>query len=387
MSPGKIKLAKRNFRDLWNGLNSRVEVLGDIRLAAFLTQHWFTEPVCLASVGIPSEQEFLALNSLADPLSSFVILSTDSFDNKRAAIKQFSDRATLLDFDIRTQVADLTLPGRWAQLLPALAVKNIGLSAFDAGWAIKEPTFWDNMRKFILESKSIVYMRGALDYRHPGASVRFLRSIPDDCPIELIAATRTSLWFGPSGEDASSLRKALATCGQFGDLRCVGDVDEAIVVENTWSDNWVQDDGRSPRAVYVGQVQDQSSIDYRSGWAAPEPDGRWTDGKKATLRVALPEGAAKPKRISICGNAWVSKVDLSQTVYVGVGPEPERWVEQRFEHGGDIRVINLDLATADAVEKFITVHVRVEKPGRPSDFGDPDSRVLGFKFRSLSIYT
>jgi hypothetical protein len=64
-----------------------------------------------------------------------------------------------------------------------------------------------------------------------------------------------------------------------------------------------------------------------------------------------------------------------------------KWVEQRFEEGGGIKTVYLDVKKSDTVDNSITLHVKVQKPGRPADFGEPDFRVLGFKFRALSLFT
>lgn len=379
----------KNFRHVWSRLRGSLHEVADIRLEAFITQHCLPQPYCVASIGIPSEHEFLALNSLVDPSASFVLLASEPSDQSRAKVKELTDLAVQGGFESRTQIADLTLPGRWAQLLPALAIKNVGVLRIEARWALKEPSFWENLRSFVTATGSVVCIRGALDCTRADLSLGFLRSVPAKCPVDLIASTRTSLWFAPAGDAARLLRETLRSSGIAEPAALEPDTaDPCAFVENTWVADWPDRDGRVPLTIFNVNNPHQLGIDYVTGWSSPESDGRWTDGDVAMVKVTPPAGAPTARRIAIMGNAWIPRSDdPCQIIRVGIGHEPAKWVEQRFEEGDGIKTVYLDVKKSDTIDNSITLHVKVQKPGRPADFGEPDFRVLGFKFRALAVFT
>ena len=382
-----LSTRKKNFWNVWDGVREGADALADIRLAGFILQHFFTtEPVSVASIGTPSRAEFLALNALVGPTASYVVLGTDPSAEYRSRLNELNNLLAHDGYETHTQIADLALPGRWPKLLPALAIRNVGILGLDARWAVTEPSFPDTLRDFVRATEAVVYVRGALDYKHPDISVRFLRSIPAGSGMDVVAATPSSLWLAPAGA-APVLREMLNSSGLFGADDTKSALDAPIVLENDWLEGLVSQDGLLPRKLYSGSRDEASGLEFGPGWASAETDGRWTDGSEATATITLPPGAPGAKAITISGNGWVPPDDPTQLVKLGVGRNPKSWTELHFANGADIKSVHIELTPADVANNSIALHVKVKKPGRPSDYGAPDSRVLGFKFRELGLFT
>jgi len=367
-----------------------VDELDDVGLAGFIVQNWFTkEPVSVASIGAPSEPEFLGLNSLVDRSASVVVLGVDRSPGNHERIGELSGLAEREGFEVRTQSADLTLPGRWPQLLPALAARSVGILGVDAAWAASELKFWDNLRSFARPSGALVYIRGALDFRHADLTVRLLRGIPAAADIQLIASTRRSLWFA-SGDGAPGLRAVIRASGIFQPPSIAGAEppapDAPVVVEESWEADSLDVEGRFP-LLFVRGGRPGAGARFGPGWSSGEPDGRWTEGAEATFTITPggePPGAA---RLAVSGNGWIPPGDGPQVVQVGLGPRPKRWTELSFANPSEIKAAVFDLAGSDFVDGALDIRVKVRKPGRPSDHGEPDSRTLGFKLRTIGLFT
>jgi hypothetical protein len=382
---------KKNFWNLWDGFQGSADALGDIKLAGFILQHWFTRgPVSVASIGMPSRAEFLALNALVDASASFVVLGTEpSSPAYGVRLNELGDLARHEGYDSRFLITDMTLPGRWAELLPAIAIKHVGLVGINARWALFEPKFWDHLSAFIAASKRVVYIRGALDFEHPDISMGLLRSMPAESGIEVIAATPSSLWFGPVGE-AAALREVLTSSCLFGRRsQEAGDsgAQTPIVVHNDWTADVVDHEGRFIRKLFNSASDVDDGLEFGVGWASPEADGRWSDGAEATATIPLPPGVTAARRLSITGNGWVPPNGSSQLIELGIGRTPKRWIELQFVDGAEIKSAVLEVMPSDIVNNRITLKIKIRNPGRPSDYGNPDSRVLGFKFRALALFT
>jgi len=378
---------KSNFRNVCGGFGRGVHGVGDIRIAGFMLQHGFADgPVSVATVGMPSRVELLAFNALVDPSASFVVLGTDPSPEYRSRLNELTNILDQERFPIRTQIADLALPGRWARLLPALSPMPVGILGLDANWALSEPKFWENLHGFVAESSAVVYVRGALDFKAPDHSVAFLRSMPADCELVMFAATPNSLWFAPSADTAVALRSKLRSSGLFGTDRSAEAPDQTVIVDNDWSPNMVDEAGRFPRKLYLSVQEQPEGIEFGSGWAAPESDGRWTDGDKSVMIITPPEDVAAIT-LAITGNGWVPPTDELQWVDFGVGKDPKKWARLEFADGGEIKTIDVRLSPDDVTGDSIILQLKIRAPGRPSDYGEPDSRVLGFKLRAVSLFT
>ena len=382
---------RKNFWDIWNELQGpEVTPLGDIKLAAFILQHWFTqEPVSTAWIGMPNVTEFLAISAVVQPPASVVVLGTDLSPEYRSGLSNLSDLLARYHLPTQTQIADLTVRGRWSKLLPALSPKHIGVIGVDARWALSEPLFWKELRNLTEESRSVLYIRGALDFRHPDVSIRLLRSMSADAGVTTIAATPSSLWFAPEG-DAAALAQKLQSCSVFAPSANSEDDTDGLVTSiayNDWAPHFVSGDGGVIRKLYQCNKMTESSIQFGTGWSEAEPDGRWTEGNEATATLTLPQGTTAASGLVVQGNAWVSPGGEPQRIEFGIGATPKKWTELDFYDNAEIKSCNLKLEPADTGKDEIKVHIKVAAPSRPSDFGEPDSRMLGFKLRTFSLFT
>src|SRR5271170_1913590 len=170
---------RNGFSTIWRELEGReVDVLGDIKLAAFILRHWFTaEPVSAAWIGVPNVAEFVAISALVQVTASVVVLGTDLSPEYRLHLNSLGDHLNRYGLTVQPQIADLALRGRWSKLLPALSAKHVGVLGVDARWTLSEPTFWSELCGLARESRSVLYIRGALDFRQPDVSIRLLQSM------------------------------------------------------------------------------------------------------------------------------------------------------------------------------------------------------------------
>jgi hypothetical protein len=269
--------------------------------------------------------------------------------------------------------------------LPALAVQPIGVLGIDAEWAAAEPTFWSNLTTITREIEPIVYLRGVFDFRRPTIGMSLFASMPPESGVEVIAATPTSVWLAPAGASAAGARELLLSSGVFsGGERSTGASQAPVIIEG--ARDLVRPDGRFPRAVYRGS-SGAHGLAYVSGWSNPEPDGCWTEGPSATVTAVIPAGEVPPTYIEIAGNAWLPANEPAQIVEFGVGRKPTAWTEMIYSDESEILVTKLGISAADVSGGKVTVQVRPKKPGRPSDHGGTDTRMLGFKFRTLAFFT
>lgn len=382
---------KKSFLSLWNELGDRgSDVLGDVKLAAFILQHWFaSEPVSAAWIGMPDVSEFVAVGSLMGAGASAVILGTDTAADYRSRINVLSGLFTSNRFPAQPVTADLAVGGRWSRLLSALSAKRIGVVSVDARWALSDPLFWGEVSDLMRDSGSILRLRGVLDFRTPHVGIEVIRAMKADAGTALIAATPASLWFAPEG-DAAALAEALGSSSLFepGDkpARDAGGL-AMTVAYNDWTPYFVSSGSRIIRKLYRCQAGNEPDIAFGAGWSNPEPDGRWTDGEEASVTLMLPANGAAARGLSVRGNAWVPPAEGPQRIGFAVGLSPTEWREFEFDDNGEIKTCDLDLEQSDSGRDEITLHIRAGAPGRPSDFGEPDSRLLGFKLRTISLFT
>jgi len=378
------------FSNIWREVQGQAVDLGDIKLAAFILRHWFTaEPVSAAWIGIPNVFEFVAISSLIDEAASIVVLGTDLSPEYRVRLNSLGDDLARYGLSAQPQIADLTLRGRWSKLLPALSAKHVGVLGVDARWTLSEPTFWSELAALAKESRSVLDIRGALDFRQPDVSIRLLQSMGADAGVTPIAATPSSLWFAPEA-DAAALAKALQSCSLFEFGTNPDDAANGLMMSvayNDWTPYFISGDGRIIRKLYRCNQAVDAGVDFGLGWFAAEADGRWTDGEAATAIISLPQDVTKASGLSVQGNAWVSPEGGPQRISFGIGAAPKTWTELEFDNNAEIKSCDLKLDPADADGNEITLHVKVAAPSRPSDFGEPDARMLGFKLRTFGLFT
>ena len=383
--------ARHCFSDIWRELEGRnVDVLGDIKLAAFMLRHWFTdEPVSAAWIGMPNIFEFVAISALVQDAASIVVLGTDLSAEYRVRLNSLGDHLRRYGLSAQPQIADLTLRGRWSKLLPALSAKHVGVLGLDAKWALSEPMFWSELCDLVRDSRSVIYIRGALDFRQPDVSIRLLRSMDASTGVVPVAATPSSLWFAPES-DAAALARTLQSSALF---EAGGDAEDdagglvTSIAYNDWLPYFVSRDGHVIRKLYQCNHATEMGIDFGLGWHLAEPDGRWTDGEEAMAVIALPAGVTAASGLTIRGNAWVSPGGEPQRIAFGIGAKPTKWTELEFDDNAEIKSCDLALDPSDLGQNEIALNVKVMAPSRPSEFGEPDSRMLGFKLRTFSLFT
>jgi hypothetical protein len=383
---------RRNFRDVWEHCIDGSDDVADVSLAAFVLQHASKSgSSSVGYIGIPSNAELRALNSLVPSQASLVIAVPDLSGKPRIHVNALIHQLEQEGYESRIRLADLTLPGRWPRLLLALAATDIGVVSLDARWASNEPEFWLNLGSFARTSESVFCVRGALDFEHPDVAIAFFRSMPADSGIEVIAATCTAIWFAQSGPTAATLREMLRTSGMFTNPSVCGDVqaDAPVVACGSRMTALITlgDEGQFPRAVYtVSEETGRAGLEFVEGWSSPEADGCWTDGDAATVMVTLPSADRAAKRLFFTGNAWVPPNAKTQVIEFGVGTSPTKWHKMSFVPE-EIKTIEMQLPTTDKATNRSILQIKVDKPGSPSNFGDTDQRMLGFKLRALTLFT
>jgi hypothetical protein len=287
------------------------------------------------------------------------------------------------------QFADLTIAGRWPQLLNAIAKTSIGILGVDAHWASGEPRFWASLEHFMKDGKSLTYIRGMFDYQNPQSSFSLIRSMPAHWDQSVVATTPGSIWFAQEAENAARIRDILRQSGMFPEAVTSSDGELAegpVVVRGERYLERVDRAGRFPRAVLFTNDRHGAEIAFTSGWSTPEADGCWTDSKESVIKARMPSSMLGPPTfVTISGNAWVGP-NKDQIVEVGLGNEPSEWIELEFADSQQIRTFTLDGAELKTPSGSLEIRIRVRNPGSPSDYGEPDKRLLGFKCRAISFF-
>jgi hypothetical protein len=389
----KLNLKTKTLYDFIDLFGEDCETAGDIRIAGFLIEHGFaSRSTSVGLIGASPQSEVMALNALISPPANLVALGiashVDQYGYLTSLIKQIEGSG----FELRLQSADLTLPGRWPNVLDAMARTDVGILGIDARWAASEPGFWQTIQSFMKSHISFVYMRNMLDYEHPEFSFPFIRSMPTDCSLDMIATTPGSVWFASNPSSGAATRDLLRSSGLFA-RRVASDSDFAIsldaptVISNESVADVIGKDGRFARIVLTSNASMADGLEYATGWSTVEPDGCWTGAQEAIIKLRLPANLGPQTTLCISGNSWIRPDTPEQVIKIGVGKDPVEWVEMRFADSETISTatINLNGATNDV--PTVAVTVKVGAPGRPSDYGGSDTRLLGFKFRSLSIFT
>src|ERR1700722_4191829 len=205
----------RNFSRVVDMLLEDGNTTGEISLAAFLIEHAFVDRTpSIGAIGSLPLSEALAFNSLVSQEATFVVLGYGSLDGKRGTSADLARQIERCEFEVHAQFADLTLPGRWPQILTAMARTRVGILAIDANWGSVQPDFWKSLQQF-KSGESIIFIRGLLDYRNAQALLPLLSSMPAKWEQNLIAMTPNSIWFASSAESAAIVRQVLRESGLF----------------------------------------------------------------------------------------------------------------------------------------------------------------------------
>jgi hypothetical protein len=388
----KAAIPARTFRDAVKLFLGEGDTSGEISLAGFLAEHGFVDPSpSLGSIGSLPRSEALALNALVSPEATFVLLECESPAGQRSHAAELISEIEALGFEVRSQFADLTLPGRWPQILTAMARTNVGIVGIDAKWASSEPNFWTTLQQFLKSGKSLVFIRHLLDFRNTQFLLPLIRSMPAHWEQNVIATTPKSIWFASDAESGSNMRHILRVSGLFPEDNTdlgVDRPDRPVIVCNENSLKMIDVTGRFPRVVYLTNNAHRTGIDYKSGWSNPESDGCWTTDHDSVIKLGLPSSMSRtPIAISVSGNSWIAPDKTEQILELGLGNEPAQWIETSFSDSDEILTTAVDCANVKRDSSEIVIRFHVHTPGRPCDYGGTDTRLLGFKCRSISVFT
>ena len=379
--------AGKTLRDFWLDFPGEKSGRGNLALANFVLHHVLQPGASVGSIGAVSSFEAQALNAMVADEASLVVMAGDTPTQPRGYIASIAADIEHSGVPLRLQFADLTLASRWPKILAATAPSEIGLIGIDISWAANTPDFWSNLQDFLKGRHALVYIRGMLDYRQSELVLPFVRSMPAGCTLDIVAATPDSLWFAADPAQAAATRALLRGSGLFSPQVNSGSaaVDAPVVVTTDDALFNIDSNGKLPRLV-IHAVQGSVGLDYIGGWSNAESDGCWTIGSEAGLKIVVPAAVVVPRTLTITGNSWIPPNMSEQGVKIGVGPKPTSWKDVKFTDPEEIIAIPVELEGAVGSSSGLLLQIKIADPGRPSDFGGQDSRMLGFKIRTISVF-
>jgi hypothetical protein len=120
------------------------------------------------------------------------------------------------------------------------------------------------------------------------------------------------------------------------------------------------------------------------GWYQADPDGTWTLGPVAVLRLPLAQPSADVLRVTMEVMPFLIPQLPARTVHVRVGAtEVATWT---FKFGEEYQTKEIELPPGAAVDGELTLTFEIENSVSPYALGlSPDWRPLGFSVRSLTV--
>lgn len=364
---------------------TRLEALNNeagLALGVFLLRHGFDgQAVSVGIVGQPDRNALLAYNTLMAPTANLVCLVPDSSVGGSALSVAELKALVQEGYELRTHVSDLTMVGRWSRLLTAIATQPIGIIDIDVAWATAESNFWQGLAEMLQAGTIIVRFNGLLRSDNAITGLQFLRGFLVSAEIEPVAASDNSVWLVASAH-APRIRNVLTSSGFFSAA-----ADGTILSRSGALLDFITTGDAVPRSVVRLNNTGVAGhpIEFVSGWCSPEPDGCWTGSNEAVLGVVVPEAKERIVGVTITGNVWCAPGMPGQRLEFGIGRKPLNWKKAIIPDRA-VEMVHLDVPSAET-GKSLLLTVRVQDPGRPSDYGEDDSRLLGFKARDLIIYT
>lgn len=359
---------------------------GDAFIANYLLAYCFgKESVAVGAVGAAGDEDVVVLQHLVRPGANLVVLNCDHSAQGRSKLNAIA-QSNMGAQGGRVTVVDLAQDERWANLLEALALSDVGIIGFDAAWAAKFPGFWSSLTRYLKGRRCVAYIRGIFSYRDPASILSLLKSMPDGEGILTLASTKNgSLWICCNPDFYHEIRDQMLYSGLFEASGAgAGVLLASGRYENAASD-LLNAANCLPHAVYGVEGAGTDNLELRRGWNDPEEDGRWTEGSEAEFAIKAPPGGPSDGELRLVANAWLSPLSSVQTIQVSTDPTRERWTSVRLDVDSVV-TIAVPYAAADIFDGELEATIRISEPGRPSDHGGSDSRLLGLKLRSVMLY-
>src|SRR5262249_6961412 len=141
----------------------------------------------------------------------------------------------------------------------------------------------------------------------------------------------------------------------------------------------------------VGETLDLAGteIDERSimtGWAHPEPTGRWTLGQEATIIAWSVRGQEQDLILRVDGGSLLHEEALPQEIELWANDQ--RIANWRFQHGKVSPLPAKLLVPCKLIRNHDVLKLTfgIRNPACPAELGIcEDSRNLGFQLRSLTL--
>ncbi|WBO60416.1 hypothetical protein GT370_06395 [Acidocella sp. MX-AZ03] len=276
----------------------------------------------------------------------------------------------------RAQVVDVGQSNRWLQILEALTSASLGVLFVDAAWAVEESRFWHNLEQLWRTNPCAICLVGFYNPELNSENFSLIRTIPKELQIEFIASTASSAWIAPVEQTGDRMRELLHCSGLFGHSVPV------IAREPIDLLDVFDEQGRIPLYTFNIRSNEITRLTLEHGWSHLESDGVWTNAYQGAVTLPVPT-IQKMKRLRVSGNCWLHPNHEHQTLSIGIAGTTR--AEFKISTG-DIQILNIPLEPSDIDAGKLNLTFSVSSPGRPEEFGGEDSRLLGFKLRSVALF-
>lgn len=129
------------------------------------------------------------------------------------------------------------------------------------------------------------------------------------------------------------------------------------------------------------------SLDWMSmqNWSSPDPDGRWTDGKQASLRIYVGRPRSEHIRVLVDLHAFVRKTHPSQTATVSINGQP--YATWKFSDQSDVtKEIAVDSNILSKSNGELQISFDLPDATSPESIGmKGDKRMLGLSVKRISL--
>jgi Uncharacterised nucleotidyltransferase len=128
----------------------------------------------------------------------------------------------------------------------------------------------------------------------------------------------------------------------------------------------------------------EEPITHLQGWSAPEPGGRWTDGKLVSCALYAPDGA-RPTSLTLRGKPFAHRATTPHVVEVSAGWRRLGTMRWRKSGAGPY-ALEIRLPSAIWRKDTAVLRFRIRRPAAPIETGfNGDTRALGIFVQHMSI--